>query len=109
MQLEYKIKLQKNGFIITESINTGGAAAPVKPDAPVVQNSLRADIQDSQAANAADTSGQANTGGSSPTGGGFGSRLPGGAPATGESGPITIIGPFILLCRPDDPEEKTHE
>ncbi|HEX4166624.1 MAG TPA: hypothetical protein VHZ55_14245 [Bryobacteraceae bacterium] len=107
MQIEYTIKLQKDGFAITESIKTGDTAAPVKPNAPVVQNSLGANFQDSTAAAA----GTAATGGGQsnrPVGGGQSNRPPGGGQIADSGGPITIIGPFIMLCRPDDPEE-THE
>ncbi len=103
MQIEYSIKFQKDGFTITESIDTGGgAAASVKPGAPVAQNSLGASFQDSQSAGNPAGSGQGGGPHDRSPGGGPHDRSPGGGPADGA--PITIIGPFIFLCRPHEPE-----
>jgi hypothetical protein len=96
MLIEYSIKFEKDGLIITQRMDSGSQAPAVKDQSTVEQNVLGANAPDplpSVGANAA----TAGTGG----GGVHSPRGPGGAPIESTSGaPITIIGPIILTCPP---------
>jgi hypothetical protein len=110
MQIEYKIRFQKDGLTVSETIDTNGTAGAVRPAAPVVQNWLRASFAEHQAA--ASISAQSGAQSDSPEGGGPGNRPRGGGPGNRPRGgtpvsdgtPVTIIGPFIFLCPPKEPE-----
>ena len=106
MLIEYKVKFEKDGLLITQRIEQGDAISGVKPDAPVVQKTLGPTFQDSEATTASSSA----SGGSSASrdeGGDSASRDEGGTGALG-SGPITIFGPFIFMRPPTPPPTHSH-
>jgi hypothetical protein len=99
MLTEYKIKLEKDGLTITQSLDSG-TSQPLATF--TASNALQASFQQSKSANAANP----KSGGSAiddpgPGGGGF----------TGSgAAPITIIGPNIFICCPcSHPHQEKKE
>jgi hypothetical protein len=113
MLIECKLKFGKKGLIITQRIERDATGVQIKPQAPIKANALGATFVQSKAQSAR-SSGKG--GGPSPKdiGGGPSPRDIGGDGEFGPSprdiggtgaaagGPVTIIGPIILTCSPDD-------
>ncbi|MFL6464694.1 MAG: hypothetical protein ACJ73N_09835 [Bryobacteraceae bacterium] len=98
MLIEHKIKLETNGLTITQRIESGFQTPPLKSQAGVEQKRLSTSFAASQAANAVPSPSAA----AKHVGGGNRAENPrgpgGGDPGSSGSGPVTIIGPIILIC-----------
>jgi hypothetical protein len=87
--VEYKIKFERDGFTLTQRVESGAEDLPVVPDDSSDQKLLARTFDESQASSTA----LGKTGGAPvdrPKGAG-------GNPGSLASGSVTIIGPFILL------------
>jgi hypothetical protein len=90
MLIEYQFKFEKNGFTLTQRIESGASDKQGKTKQQVAEeNSVKASYQESEAASIA-----------GPKTGGSPSSTPGETFLKFDSGagPAILIGPFIMCC-----------